>query len=168
MRGYLTPLGILSAILVVAGCGNERSGPDVESGVETSQSRDSGVEVEADGSLVDTLQAADSAFEAVQLDGVWVFQHALYNGYEALLKGSAEIVDDCLLVSGYIVIWHRDHLSDIQAIVSAVQGGEHIEVEIGGGELAPENGAIPGQVPAVVTKHCSTTGVWFGGLHLIR
>lgn len=98
----------------------------------------------------DSGQTADSGIEALQIDGVWVFQYTSIWYGQGLFHGTAEIVDDCLVVVNvindiYVVIWEESRLADARALISAVQAGEKPEVQIGGGEL---------QIPATVLEHC--------------
>ena len=107
--------------------------------------------------------AADPpGIDALQIDGVWVFQHQPEFAMDALHGGTPEIVDGCLVIDNTIVVWHVDRIDEAAAAISAVKAGESPELLIGGGGISVDEGARPDQIPTVITDQCPTSAVWFG------
>lgn len=105
---------------------------------------------------------ADEGVQAMQIDGVWVFQHEPDTAMAALHSGTPEIVNGCLVIDNTIVVWHTDTLEDAAAAIAAVKAGNSPQLLIGGGGLSVSEGADPAQIPAVISERCPTTAVWFG------
>ena len=103
--------------------------------------------------------------KATQIDGVWVFRYDPQGWHDALLEGPASIVDGCLYIGDYLVVWHVDRLGELEGIIAAVQAGEEPEVAVGGsGRVVgtdPEGGGF-WELPSVIAEHCSADAVWFG------
>ena len=107
--------------------------------------------------------AADTAgIEALQIDGVWVFQHQPEAAMDALHGGTPEIVDGCLVVDNTIVVWHVDRIDEATEAIAAVKAGESTQLLIGGGGISVDEGDRPDQIPTVITDRCPTSAVWFG------
>ena len=105
---------------------------------------------------------SDEGIEALQIDGVWVFQHQPGSGMEALHSGTPEIVDGCLVVDNTIVVWHVDRIDEATEVIAAVNAGESPQLLIGGGGISVDEGARPDHFPTVITDQCPTSAVWFG------
>jgi len=108
--------------------------------------------------------AVGDGIEALQIDGVWVFQYETEPDVimEALHSGPVEIVDGCLFVEDMIVIWHPKRLSDVEAAIAAVQAGGSLELRTGGGGFSLDEGSTADEIPTVIAERCSTTGWWYG------
>jgi hypothetical protein len=100
--------------------------------------------------------------EALQIEGVWVFQHQPEFALTALHGGIPEIVNGCLYVDGAIVVWHVDRIEEAAGAIAAVRADESPQLLVGGGGISLEEGASPDQLPAVITDRCPTSTVWFG------
>ncbi len=100
--------------------------------------------------------------EALQIDGVWVFQHQPEFANQALHGGTPEIAGGCLVIDNTIVVWHVDRIDEAAEAISAVKAGESPELLIGGGGISVDEGARPDQIPTVITDQCPTSAVWFG------
>jgi hypothetical protein len=163
--------GLLACAIVLGGCGVDEAASD-DAQVKEPEGKSLSKAAQADGAQAkdaegeslskavqadDSGQATESGIEALQIDGVWVFQYTSDSYGEGLFIGTAEIVDDCLVVDDTIVIWDLSRLADARALVSAVQAGEKPKVQISGGEFPTTE-----QIRATVFEHCSTTTVWFG------
>ena len=97
--------------------------------------------------------------EALQIGGVWVFQHTTDEAMLAAFWGPAEIVDGCLFVNDTIVIWHVSRLDDVQAAIVAIQSGDPVQLETGGGGRSLDDGD---QIPTAISDHCSTSSWYYG------
>ncbi len=104
---------------------------------------------------------SDEGIEALQIDGVWVFQDEPESAMEALHSGTPEIVDGCLVVDNTIVVWHVDRIDEATEAIAAVNAGESPQLLIAGGGISVDEGARPDQIPTVITDRCPTTAVWF-------
>ena len=105
---------------------------------------------------------SDGGIEALQIDGVWVFQHQPEFANQALHGGTPEIVDGCLVVDNTIVVWHVDRIDEATEAIAAVKAGESPQLLIGGGGISVDEGARPDEFPTVITDRCPTSAVWFG------
>ena len=103
-----------------------------------------------------------TGIEAVEIDGVWVFQHQPEVAMDALHSGTPEIVNGCLVVDNTIVVWHFDRIDDAAEAIAAAKAGESPQLLIGGGGLSVDEGATPDQIPTIITDLCPTSAVWFG------
>jgi hypothetical protein len=66
--------------------------------------------------------AAETAgIEALQIDGVWVFQHQPEFAMNALQGGTPEIADGCLVIDNTIVVWHVDRIDEAAEAISAAK-----------------------------------------------
>lgn len=110
-----------------------------------------------------TLLPMPPPIEAVQINGVWVFQHRPDVIIEALHSGFPEIRDGCLYVDDTIVVWHADRIEEAEEAVAAAKRGERPQLLIGGGGISLDEGAAPDDIPAVITERCPASAVWFGG-----
>lgn len=100
--------------------------------------------------------------QPVQIDDVWVFHHDPTGlVLTALHGGIAEIKDECLYVDDTIVVWHVDQLDQATQVIADVKAGEQPDLLIGGGGISLDEGASPEDIPAVITKRCTTAAVWF-------
>ena len=105
---------------------------------------------------------SDGGIEAIQIDGVWVFQHQPEAAMDALHGGTPEIVDGCLVIDNTIVVWHVDRIDEATEAIAAVKAGESTQLLIGGGGISVDEGDRPDQIPTVITDRCPTSAVWFG------
>jgi hypothetical protein len=103
-----------------------------------------------------------AGIEALQIDGVWVFQHQPEAHNDALHSGTPEIVNGCLVVDNTVVVWHVDRIGDATDVIAAAKAGESPELLIGGGGISLDEGARPDQIPSVITDLCPASAVWFG------
>ncbi len=103
-----------------------------------------------------------AGIEALQIDGVWVFQHQPEAAMDALHSGTPEIVNGCLVIDNTVVVWHLDRIEDAADVVAAVNAGESPQLLIAGGGLSLAEGASQDQIPSVITDLCPTSAVWFG------
>jgi hypothetical protein len=90
-----------------------------------------------------------------QVDGVWLFWRVSRDHFDALLTGPVSIVDGCLKVGGYVVIWDETWLAVVEAAVDAVAGGDSPEFSVGGGEWGAP-------LPAAIEARCGAAAVWIG------
>lgn len=102
---------------------------------------------------------ADSGVEANQINDVWVFRHDSAAGEDALHTGAAEIVDDCLLVDGAVVVWQDHQLDEVEETIQAVRSGESPSLSVAGGGISSSEGNLA--LPQVVTDRCDVDEVWF-------
>ena len=144
-------------MVVVAACG---------SGTESTSTRDEASTTGLTSTAADAEprdSAADTAgIEALQIDGVWVFQHQPEFSNDALHSGTPEIADGCLVIDNTIVVWHVDRIDEAAEAISAVKAGESPQLLIGGGGMSVDEGTRPDQFPTVITDQCPTSAVWFG------
>ena len=105
---------------------------------------------------------SDGGIEALQIDGVWVFQHQPEAAMDALHGGTPEIVDGCLVIDNTIVVWHVDRIDEATEAIAAVKAGESTQLLIGGGGISLDEGDRPDQIPTVIADRCPTSAVWFG------
>ncbi len=156
---YVRIAGLLVCVIVLGGCGaDEIASGDAQVKETGAQPRDvEGESLPMNTQTNDSGKAGESEVEALQIEGAWVFHYTSVGYGEALLAGTAEIVGDCLVVDGTIVIWHSSRLDDARALISAVQAGEKPKVQVGGGAFP-----LTDQDRATVVKHCSAASVWFG------
>ena len=145
MKNWLIPVAVL-ALLVV---GATAAACSVGGGGATAE--DDSPPVRSDGGI-----------EALQIDGVWVFQHQPEAAMNALHGGTPEIVDGCLVIDNTIVVWHVDRIDEATEAIAAVKAGESPQLLIGGGGISLDEGDRPDQIPAVITDRCPTSAVWFG------
>ena len=71
-------------------------------------------------------------------------------------------MNGCLYIDGAIVVWHVDRIDEAARAITAVRAGESPQLLVGGGGISLEEGALPDQLPAVITDRCPTSTVWFG------
>lgn len=113
--------------------------------------------------LIGTLAAAcgsgSNQIDAVEIDGVWVFQHSNSGGDDALHNGTAEIRDGCLYVGDAVVIWHSAQVEEAAELVTATLAGESRQVSLPGGGVSLEEGETP--FPEAVSSRCSTDTLWY-------
>ena len=145
MKNWLIPVAVL-ALLVV---GATAAACSVGGGGATAE--DDSPPVRSDGGI-----------EALQIDGVWVFQHQPEAAMDALHGGTPEIVDGCLVIDNTIVVWHVDRIDEATEAIAAVKAGESTQLLIGGGGISVDEGDRPDQIPTVITDRCPTSAVWFG------
>jgi ABC-type transport system substrate-binding protein len=100
--------------------------------------------------------------EAIQLDGVWTFEHRPEVAMTALHSGAATIVDGCLVIDDLIIVWHADRIDEAKAAVAAAKAGSSARIQMGGGGLSLSEGSTFSDLPTAVTDVCPTAkGVWF-------
>ena len=104
---------------------------------------------------------ATPGLEAMQIDGVWVFQHNPDGSNAALHSGTAEIVNGCLMVDNTIVVWHVDRIHDATHAIAAIKAGDAPQLLVGGGGVSIDEGASPDLIPTVITERCPTRAVWY-------
>ena len=100
--------------------------------------------------------------EAMQIDGVWVFQHNPDGSNAAHHSGTAEVVDGCLMVDDTIVVWHVDRIDDATQAIAAIKAGDTPQLLVGGGGISIDEDASPDLIPAVINERCPTRAVWYG------
>ncbi len=170
MRGSVVALAA-ALLLVVTACqrGAEEPTPTALTGATTTAPTTTTTTTEAPeateavrSTVPEDRATAANAIEAVQIDGVWVFQHEPGGGMEALHSGTPEIVDGCLVIGDMIVVWHIDRMEEAAAAVAAAKGGESTQLLIGGGGFGIDQPADPSQIPPVIADRCTTRAVWFG------
>ena len=150
-------LGVVVLMVVVAACGGGTEPASAKDEASTTGTTSTDVDAEPRKSAADV-----AAIEALQIDGVWVFQHQPEFANQALHSGTAEIVDGCLVVDNTIVVWSVDRINEATEAIAAVKAGESPQLLIGGGGISLDEGARPDQIPAVITGRCPTSAVWFG------
>ena len=157
MRGLAAILGV--AVLMVAGaaCGSGTEPASAKDEASTTGTTLTDVDAEPGKSAEDT-----AGIEALQIDGVWVFQHQPEFAMDALHGGTPEIVEGCLVIDNTIVVWHVDRIDEAAGAISAVKSGVSPRLLIAGGGISLDEGARPDQIPAVITDRCPTSAVWFG------
>jgi hypothetical protein len=178
MRAGLIALALAAAsTFVVEGCGGDvnhtaGAGTGGTGGVETDAADDGGGAAGGNSQggggasyVVPGPDSPDSGLAATQVDGVWVFQYDPQGWHEALLEGPASIVDGCLYIGDFLVVWHVDRLDELEEIIAAVQAGEQPVVAVGGFARfvgVDPDGGEPLVLPSVIADHCSAEAVWFG------
>ncbi|MEN8041813.1 MAG: hypothetical protein ABFR95_09955 [Actinomycetota bacterium] len=105
--------------------------------------------------------AGDEGIEAVDIDGVWVFEHDPEAGMQALHSGVPEIVDGCLEVGGFIVVWPTDMMDEAKAAVTAATAGDAEPITIGGGGFGEDEGLDPSEIPPALSERCSVDAIWY-------
>lgn len=103
-----------------------------------------------------------TAVAAEEYAGVWLFTHDPGEYMDALHTGTAEVRGSCLMVDGMVVVWHASQLERAKDLVDRIHGGDHPEVELGGGGFSVDEGASVDQFPTEIAERCDTIGVWFG------
>lgn len=100
---------------------------------------------------------------AQELDGVWVFTYAEAPDAEmhALHGGEVAAVDGCLQVGDAVVIWHDEHLAEVEAALQRVTLGESIVLQVGGGGLSLDEGSTLDEFPQAVRDHCAPRELWY-------
>ena len=157
MRGLTAILGVVVLMVVVAACGGGTEPASAKDEASTTGTTSTDVDAEPRKSAADT-----AGIEALQIDGVWVFQHQPEFAMDALHGGTPKIVDGCLVIDNTIVVWHVDRIGDAAEAIAAVKAGESPQLLIGGGGISVDEGARPDQIPTVITDRCPTSAVWFG------
>jgi hypothetical protein len=97
--------------------------------------------------------------ESLEIDGVWVFQHANSGGEDALHTGVAEINSDCLYVDDAVVVWHEDQIDQASQLIASIKSGEEPQVSLPGGGTSLDEGDTP--IAASITDLCPTRVVWY-------
>jgi hypothetical protein len=97
--------------------------------------------------------------EALEIDGVWVFQHANSGGDDALHSGVAEIRNDCLYVDDAVMIWHEDQIDQAAQLIASVKSGHEPQVSLPGGGTSLDESGTP--IAASITDLCPTRAVWY-------
>lgn len=100
-----------------------------------------------------------SGVEPLEMDGVWVFQHANSGGDDALHSGIAEIRNDCLYVDDAVVVWHEDQIDQASQLIAGIKGGDEPQVSLPGGGTSLDEGDTP--IAASITDLCPTRTVWY-------
>lgn len=159
MKGRAAVLGIAVLMVVVAACGPTATDGDAEVG-------DGDSRIEPSHSVVPELglplnHGDDGGIEALQIDGVWVFEHRPESSMNALHGGTPEVVDGCLYIDNTIVVWHVDRIDQAAGAIAGVKAGKSSQLLIGGGGMSIEEGTRPDQFPTVITERCPTSAVWF-------
>ena len=159
MKGRGAVLGIAVLMVVLAGCGPTAADGDAEVG-------DGDSRIEPSHSVVPDLEIPlnhgdDGGIEALQIDGVWVFQHRPEGSNNALHGGTPEIAGGCLFIDDTVVVWHADRIDQAAGAIAAVRAGKSPLLLIGGGGMSIEEGTRPDQFPTVITERCPTSAVWF-------
>lgn len=105
-------------------------------------------------------------YDAVQLDGVWVFTYGETPdlSMDALGGGDAAVVDGCLQMGDAVVIWRDEHLGVVEEIIQSVDAGDTVGIRVGGGGLSLDEGSTLDDFPDVVLEHCAPVEIWFAGL----
>ncbi|MCI0895005.1 MAG: hypothetical protein J4N84_08905 [Chloroflexi bacterium] len=157
MRGLAAILGVAVLMVFGAACGSGTEPASAKDEASTTGTTTTDVDAEPGKSAEDP-----AGIGALQIDGVWVFQHQPEFAMNALHGGTPEIVDGCLVIGNTIVVWHVDRIDEAAGAISAVKSGESPRLLIGGGGISLDEGARPDQIPAVITGRCPTSAVWFG------
>ncbi|MGH9166248.1 MAG: hypothetical protein ACREA0_17450 [bacterium] len=97
--------------------------------------------------------------ESLEIDGVWVFQHANSGGDDALHSGVAEIKNDCLYVNDAVVVWHEDQTDQASQLIASIKGGDEPQVSLPGGGTRLDEGDTP--IAASITDLCPTKVLWY-------
>ncbi len=97
--------------------------------------------------------------ESLEIDGVWVFQHANSGGDDALHAGVAEIRNGCLFVDDAVVVWHEDQIDQAAQLIASIEGGDEPQVSLLGGGTSLAEGGTP--IAASITDLCPTRAVWY-------
>lgn len=107
--------------------------------------------------------ATGPAIDAIQIDDVWVFAYAQTpsSSMDALGGGTATVVDGCLQMGDAVVVWRPAHLSEIEEVVAAIEAGDTVVLEVGGGGLSLDEGSSLDDFPAAVLEHCTPRELWF-------
>lgn len=103
--------------------------------------------------------SAANDVEPVEIDDVWVFQHANFGGDDALHGGVAEIRNDCLYVDDAVVVWHQDQIDQATQLIASVKSGDEPQVSLPGGGISLDEGDTP--IAATITDLCPTRAVWY-------
>lgn len=114
-----------------------------------------------DGATVPPTVGNDGGVQAVQADGIWIFQHDPDGGSDALHSGTPVIVDGCLRVGEAVVVWHVDRIDDAEGAIAAARAGDPEALLIGGGGMSLAEGGDLGRFPAPIRQLCPTAEVWF-------
>ena len=157
MKGLAAIVGVAVLMVAVAACGSGTESTSTGDEASTTGTTSTDADAEPRKSAADT-----AGIEALQIDGVWVFQHQPEFTHHALHGGTPEIADGCLVIDNTIVVWHVDRIDEAAAAISAVKAGESPALLIGGGGISVDEGARPDQFPTVITDQCPTSAVWFG------
>lgn len=96
--------------------------------------------------------------ESLEIDGVWVFQHANSGGDDALHSGLAEIKNDCLYVDDAVVVWREDQIDQASQLIASIKTGDK-PVSLPGGGISLDEGDMP--ITASITELCPTRVVWY-------
>jgi hypothetical protein len=99
------------------------------------------------------------AISARQLQGVWVFHHDPDGWDDAAFSGVGTIEDNCLLVNGTVVVWHRQRSQDPAWLIAEIETGNQPYVRLGGSLLDKER--APADYASVVFERCPVQDVWF-------
>lgn len=105
------------------------------------------------------LTSSASDVESLEVDGVWVFQHATSGGDDALHSGTAEIKDDCLYVDDAVVVWQEDQIDQATQLIASIKSGDEPKVSLPGGGTSLDEGET--SLPASITDLCPTRTVWY-------
>src|SRR5262245_32349861 len=78
-------------------------------------------------------QGEAQAIEASKVGDVWIFLNNSLLSLEARLEGQAQIVDGCLHVDEYVVVWKKPDLLEVQDFVGSLLTRAPQTVVLGGG-----------------------------------
>lgn len=104
-----------------------------------------------------TSSASD--VEPLEIEGIWVFQHAYSGGDDAQHTGIAEIKNDCLYVDDAVVVWHEDQMDQASQLIASIKSGHEPQVSLPGGGISLDEGHTP--VAASITDLCPVRTVWY-------
>lgn len=97
---------------------------------------------------------AEDEISSVCMDGVWVFEYSPDWSMDALMWGSVEIVNGCLMVGQTLVVWPSAHMDEVRDLTARALSGENPTIELGGGFIQG--------VPSVIEERCpQVMGVWY-------
>lgn len=127
---------------------------------ETARSTDASGAGELPGS-----QPADEksppGIESSMVEGVWVFFDQPGISADARFEGTAKIVDGCLSVDEYIVIWQKPDAAAMTKLVESLREGASTRVVLGGAGARILMDTSLAETLRELTQHCAASSVWF-------
>lgn len=101
--------------------------------------------------------------ESSMVDGVWVFFDQPGISPDARLEGTAKIVEGCLSVDEYVVIWKKPDAAAVTTLVESLREGASTRVVLGGAGSSVMIDSAPGDTLGELVRYCSASSVWFSG-----
>jgi hypothetical protein len=106
---------------------------------------------------------APASIESAQVHGTWIFLNQPELALEARLEGTAQVLDECLRVDEYVVVWQKADAPIVETFVASLAERPSRRVGLGGGGSSIAEGGPFDATLDEVTQRCPTSAIWFSG-----